>query len=83
MLKQGIAQSVVHVVDKLEEKGIQRYFVTITEAEGDETELMKKWASAPWYSKIFQGPKSTLQTPKTSQNITRIIVIPFEVHALS
>jgi uncharacterized protein YegL len=44
------------VVDGLEEKGIQRYFITITENEGDETELMKKWASAPWYTNHLHIP---------------------------
>lgn len=39
------------VVHRLEEKGIMRQFVTISDREdGTETELMKEWASAPWYT---------------------------------
>jgi len=38
------------VVDGLEEKKVQRYFITIQDSEGTETDLMKKWASAPWYT---------------------------------
>merc|ERR1719265_1919578 len=43
-------------VDELEEKGIQRFFVTIQEEEGTETELMKKWASDPWYTNHIHIP---------------------------
>jgi len=44
------------VVDSLEEKGVQRYFITIQEEEGTETDLMKKWASAPWYTNHLHIP---------------------------
>lgn len=47
------------VVDDLEDKGIQRYFITITEEEGIETDLMKKWASAPWYTNHLWIPGFT------------------------
>jgi uncharacterized protein YegL len=43
-------------VDELEEKGIQRFFITIQEEEGTETELMKKWASDPWYTNHIHIP---------------------------
>lgn len=46
-------------VDELEEKGIQRFFVTITDSEGKETELMKKWASAPWWTNHIHIPGFT------------------------
>lgn len=43
-------------VDELEDKGIQRFFVTIIEDEGDETDLMKKWASDPWWTNHIHIP---------------------------
>lgn len=44
------------IVQELEDKGIQRFFVMVSDIEGDteETELMKKWASAPWYDNFIQ-----------------------------
>jgi len=43
-------------VDELEQKGIQRYFITIQEEEGKEVDLMKKWASEPWYTNHIHIP---------------------------
>jgi len=43
-------------VMELEEKGIQRYFITIVDEEGDETEGMRRWASDPWYTNAIHIP---------------------------
>jgi len=64
------------VVDGLEEKGIQRYFITITESEGTETELMKKWASAPWYTNHLHIP-GFLQLMASNQTYVQEAVVMF------
>jgi uncharacterized protein YegL len=43
-------------VRELEEKGIQRYFITIADEEGEETEGMNRWASDPWYTNHIHIP---------------------------
>jgi len=64
-------------VRDLEEKGIQRYFVTITEEEeGDETELMKKWASDPWYSNHVHIP-GFLALQSTNETYVQEAVVMF------
>jgi len=64
------------VVDQLEEKKVQRYFVTITEAEGTETELMKKWASAPWYTNHIHIP-GFLQLMSSNESYVQENVVMF------
>jgi len=64
------------VVDGLEEKGIQRYFITITESEGTETELMKKWASAPWYTNHLHIP-GFLELMASNQTYVQEAVVMF------
>merc|ERR1719379_2770469 len=36
-----------NLVQQLDDKGVQRFFVVVTESDKD-LDLMKKWASAPW-----------------------------------
>merc|ERR1719152_1023389 len=43
-------------VKELEEKGIYRFFITIADEEGPETEGMKQWASDPWYTNMIHIP---------------------------
>jgi len=64
------------VVDRLEEKGVQRYFITITESEGTETDLMKKWASAPWYTNHLHIP-GFLQLMASGQTYVQEAVVMF------
>jgi len=63
-------------VDNLEEKGIQRFFVTITEEEGTETELMKKWASAPWYTNHIHIP-GFLALASTNETYVQEAIVMF------
>merc|ERR1719440_900528 len=35
------------LVEQLDDKGVQRFFVVVSEDEKD-VDLMKKWASSPW-----------------------------------
>merc|ERR1719238_2340748 len=43
------------LVEQMDDKGIQRYFVVISEKEKD-VALMKKWASVPWETNLIHVP---------------------------
>merc|ERR1719183_2250746 len=64
------------VVDNLEDKGVQRYFITITENEGTETDLMKAWASAPWYTNHLHIP-GFLQLMSSNETYVQENVVMF------
>jgi len=63
-------------VRELEEKGIQRYFITIADEEGEETELMKKWASEPWYTNHIHIP-GWLALASTNETYVQEAVVMF------
>jgi len=63
-------------VMELEEKGIQRYFITITDEEGDETEGMKRWASDPWYTNHIHIP-GFLALAATNETYVQDAVVMF------
>merc|ERR1719240_2279209 len=63
-------------VMELEEKGIQRYFITITDEEGTETELMKKWASDPWWTNHIHIP-GFLALQSTNETYVQEAVVMF------
>merc|ERR1712167_154445 len=43
------------LVEQLDDKGVQRFFVVVTEND-KELGLMKKWASAPWETNLLHVP---------------------------
>jgi uncharacterized protein YegL len=63
-------------VRELEEKGIQRYFITIVDEEGDETEGMKRWASDPWYTNHIHIP-GFLTLASTNETYVQEAVVMF------
>jgi hypothetical protein len=46
--KPSFAFQTQELVRQLDDKGVQRYFVVVSEAGGDELNLLKGWASEPW-----------------------------------
>jgi len=43
------------LVEQLDDKGVQRFFVVVTENDKD-LQLMQKWASAPWETNLLHIP---------------------------
>merc|ERR1712048_1466219 len=43
------------LVEQLDDKGVQRFFVVVTESDKD-VDQMKKWASAPWETNLLHVP---------------------------
>merc|ERR1712176_916121 len=43
------------LVEQLDDKGVQRFFVVVSEGE-KQVEQMKKWASAPWETNLLHVP---------------------------
>jgi hypothetical protein len=43
------------LVEQLDDKGVQRFFVVVSESEKS-LDLMKKWASAPWETNLLHVP---------------------------
>merc|ERR1719163_2601729 len=44
-----------NLVQQIDDKGVQRYFVVVTESEKT-LDLMKKWASSPWETNLLHVP---------------------------
>merc|ERR1719235_35385 len=43
------------LVEQLDDKGVQRFFVVVTESDKS-VDLMKKWASSPWETNLLHVP---------------------------
>jgi hypothetical protein len=44
------------LVQQLDDKGVQRFFVVVAEGEGEELNQMKQWASVPWETNLIHVP---------------------------
>merc|ERR1719243_67606 len=42
------------LVEQLDDKNVQRFFLVVNEAGGDDLKKMQKWASAPWETNLVQ-----------------------------
>jgi len=51
--KPSFAFQTEELVRQLDDKGVQRYFVVVNEAGGEELKLLKEWASAPWETNLI------------------------------
>merc|ERR1740139_1560104 len=44
------------LVQQLDDKNVQRYFLVVNENGGDDLKKMQKWASAPWETNLIHVP---------------------------
>jgi len=44
------------LVEQLDDKNVQRYFLVVNENGGDDLKKMQKWASAPWETNLIHVP---------------------------
>jgi len=44
------------LVQQLDDKNVQRFFMMVSESAGDEVKVMQKWASQPWETNFFHVP---------------------------
>lgn len=44
------------LVEQLDDKNVQRYFLVVSENGGDDLKKMQKWASAPWETNLIHVP---------------------------
>jgi hypothetical protein len=44
------------LVEQLDDKNVQRFFMMISESGGDEVKVMQKWASQPWETNFIHVP---------------------------
>jgi len=54
--KPSFAFQTQELVNQLDDKGVQRFFVVVTESEGDDLKQMQKWASQPWETNFIHVP---------------------------
>merc|ERR1719440_948559 len=53
------------LVEQLDDKGVQRFFVVVSDSEKS-VDLMKKWASSPWETNLLHVPgESVLQADQS------------------
>jgi hypothetical protein len=48
------------MVEQLDDKNVQRYFVVVTEGASDALDKMKAWASSPWETNLIHIPGVTV-----------------------
>jgi hypothetical protein len=48
------------MVEQLDDKNVQRFFVVVTEGASDALEKMKSWASSPWETNLIHVPGLTV-----------------------
>jgi len=54
--KPSFAFQTAELVRQLDDKGVQRFFMVINEAGGEELKLLKEWASEPWETNLIHVP---------------------------
>jgi len=60
--KPSFAFQTEELVRQLDDKGVQRFFLVASEANEEDLQLMKEWASAPWETNFIHVPSvSALQ----------------------
>jgi hypothetical protein len=54
--KPSFSFQTTELVEQLDDKNVQRYFMVINEAGGDDLKKMQKWASSPWETNLSHVP---------------------------
>jgi len=54
--KPSFSFQTTELVEQLDDKNVQRYFMVINEAGGDDLKKMQKWASVPWETNLIHVP---------------------------
>lgn len=54
--KPSFAFQTNEMVEQLQDKNIQRFFMVVNEAGGDDLKQMEKWASQPWETNLIHVP---------------------------
>jgi len=54
--KPSFSFQTTELVEQLDDKNVQRYFMVVNENGGDDLKKMQKWASAPWETNLIHVP---------------------------